>query len=75
MLLMSLGSGDGCDSQFLFSDDLLGDYDERIPRHARAYRNFFKEYHLAMIRKSKSGDGVVMKANHLPPEYNCGFLS
>jgi 3-methyl-2-oxobutanoate hydroxymethyltransferase len=44
MLLMSLGSGDGCDSQFLFSDDLLGDYDERIPRHARAYRNFFKEY-------------------------------
>jgi 3-methyl-2-oxobutanoate hydroxymethyltransferase len=44
MLLMSLGSGDGCDSKFLFSDDLLGDYDERIPRHARAYRNFFKEY-------------------------------
>ena len=44
MLLMSLGSGSGCDSQFLFSDDILGDYDERIPRHARAYRNFRKEY-------------------------------
>jgi len=44
MLLMSLGSGPDCDSQFLFSDDILGDYDERIPRHAKAYRNFRKEY-------------------------------
>ena len=44
MLLMSLGSGSGCDSQFLFSNDILGDYEERIPRHAKAYRNFLKEY-------------------------------
>ena len=44
MLLMSLGSGNGCDSQFLFSDDILTDYDERIPRHAKAYRNFHKEF-------------------------------
>src|SRR6185295_7593537 len=44
LFLMSLGSGTGCDSQFLFSDDILTDYDERIPRHAKAYRNFFKEY-------------------------------
>jgi 3-methyl-2-oxobutanoate hydroxymethyltransferase len=44
MILMSLGSGNGCDTQFLFSDDILGDYDERIPRHAKAYRNFLKEY-------------------------------
>ncbi len=43
MLLMSLGSGDGCDTQFLFSDDILGDYDERIPRHAKAYRDFKAE--------------------------------
>ncbi len=44
MLLMSLGSGSGCDTQFLFSDDILGDYDERLPRHAKAYRNFFEEH-------------------------------
>ncbi len=44
LLLMSLGSGDGCDTQFLFSDDVLGDYDERIPRHAKAYRNFRAEF-------------------------------
>lgn len=44
LILMSLGSGSGCDTQFLFSDDILGDYDERIPRHAKAYRQFRKEY-------------------------------
>jgi len=44
LFLMSLGSGNGCDSQFLFSDDILADYNERIPRHAKAYRNFLKEY-------------------------------
>ncbi|MAS93265.1 MAG: ketopantoate hydroxymethyltransferase [Verrucomicrobiales bacterium] len=44
MLLMSLGSGSGCDTQFLFSDDILGDYDERLPRHAKAYRDFRAEF-------------------------------
>lgn len=44
LFLMSLGSGPGCDSQFLFSDDILGDYDERIPRHAKAYRDFRREH-------------------------------
>ena len=44
LLLMSLGSGAGCDTQFLFSDDILGDYNERLPRHAKAYRDFAGEY-------------------------------
>lgn len=44
LLLMSLGSGTGCDTQFLFSDDILGDYEERPPRHAKAYRNLLSEY-------------------------------
>lgn len=44
MLLMSLGSGNGCDTQFLFSVDILGDYDERLPRHAKAYRDFRAEH-------------------------------
>ncbi|YCM42894.1 3-methyl-2-oxobutanoate hydroxymethyltransferase [Verrucomicrobiaceae bacterium 227] len=42
MILMSLGSGH-LDTQFLFSDDILGDYDERLPRHAKSYRNFAAE--------------------------------
>ncbi|MBI5800025.1 MAG: 3-methyl-2-oxobutanoate hydroxymethyltransferase [Verrucomicrobia bacterium] len=44
LILMSLGSGSGCDTQFLFSDDILGDYDERPPRHAKAYRDFAAEH-------------------------------
>jgi 3-methyl-2-oxobutanoate hydroxymethyltransferase len=44
MIIMSLGSGTGCDTQFLFSDDILGDYDERPPRHAKTYRNFAEEH-------------------------------
>jgi 3-methyl-2-oxobutanoate hydroxymethyltransferase len=44
LIMMSLGSGSGCDTQFLFSDDILGDYDERLPRHAKAYRNFLEEH-------------------------------
>jgi 3-methyl-2-oxobutanoate hydroxymethyltransferase len=44
MIIMSLGSGTGCDTQFLFSDDILGDYEERLPRHAKAYRNFAEEH-------------------------------
>jgi len=44
MILMSLGSGNGCDTQFLFSDDILGDYPERPPRHAKTYRNFLAEH-------------------------------
>ena len=44
MILMSLGSGSGCDTQFLFSDDILGDYDERLPRHAKGYRDFRAEH-------------------------------
>ncbi len=44
LILMSLGSGSGCDTQFLFSDDILGDYEERPPRHAKAYRNFLAEH-------------------------------
>ncbi len=27
----------------VFSDDILGDYAERSPRHAKAYRNFLQE--------------------------------
>lgn len=44
LILMSLGSGSGCDTQFLFSDDILADYPGRRPRHTKAYRDFHAEY-------------------------------
>ncbi|MEI6238779.1 MAG: 3-methyl-2-oxobutanoate hydroxymethyltransferase [Planctomycetia bacterium] len=54
ILVMSLGSGPGCDGQFLYSTDLLGFHEPRfpgmnkpyegpLPRHARRYANLFDE--------------------------------
>lgn len=40
MLTVSLGSGGGCDAQYLFSADLLGENTGHIPRHAKTYRDF-----------------------------------
>lgn len=40
LLTISLGSGAGCDAQYLFSSDLLGENRGHIPRHAKVYRNF-----------------------------------
>ena len=44
IITMSMGSGSECDAQFLFSNDVLGWNEGHIPRHARVYRNFKKEY-------------------------------
>lgn len=43
MLTISLGSGTGCDAQYLFSADFLGENHDHIPRHAKTYRNFAAE--------------------------------
>jgi 3-methyl-2-oxobutanoate hydroxymethyltransferase len=43
MLTISLGSGGGCDAQYLFSTDLLGENRGHMPRHAKTYRNFAAE--------------------------------
>ena len=44
IITMSMGSGSNCDAQFLFSNDVLGWNEGHIPRHAKIYRNFKKEY-------------------------------
>ncbi|MEL6569653.1 MAG: 3-methyl-2-oxobutanoate hydroxymethyltransferase [Pseudomonadota bacterium] len=43
MLTISLGAGAGCDVQYLFSADLLGENRGHVPRHAKTYRNFAAE--------------------------------
>ena len=43
LLTVSLGAGAGCDIQYLFSADLLGDNPGHIPRHAKTYRDFTAE--------------------------------
>ena len=42
--VISMGSGGGCDIQYLFATDVLGETQGHMPRHARQYRNFKKRF-------------------------------
>ena len=44
ILLWSMGSGAGCDAQYLFAEDILGENRGHMPRHSKVYRNFAAEY-------------------------------
>ncbi len=44
LLVLSMGSGEGCDGQYLFATDLLGTNRGHVPRHAKVYRNLKVEY-------------------------------
>ncbi|MCF3638883.1 3-methyl-2-oxobutanoate hydroxymethyltransferase [Rhizobium sp. TRM95111] len=44
MLMLSMGAGTGCDAQYLFAEDVLGQNRGHYPRHARVYRNFAAEF-------------------------------
>ena len=69
----NVGSGSGCDTQFLFSDDILGDYDERAPRHAKVYRDFSAEFRRLQEERITAfqeyiadvGSGSFPHSNHL----------
>jgi len=43
LVTISIGSGNGCDVQFLFADDILGASKGPFPRHSKQYCNLFKE--------------------------------
>jgi len=42
--VLSLGSGSGCDVQYLFGCDILLTTIGHVPRHSKSYRNFLKEF-------------------------------
>lgn len=44
LLLWSMGTGAGCDAQYLFAEDILGENRGHMPRHAKVYRNFAAEH-------------------------------
>ena len=44
IMTLSMGSGSGCDGQYLFANDVLGYTAGHMPRHARVYKNFKNEY-------------------------------
>jgi 3-methyl-2-oxobutanoate hydroxymethyltransferase len=44
LFLLSMGAGAGCDAQYLFAEDVLGQNRGHMPRHSKVYRNFAAEY-------------------------------
>jgi 3-methyl-2-oxobutanoate hydroxymethyltransferase len=68
-----MGSRAGCDAQYLFPIDILGDNEGHIPRHAKVYPNFKAEYErlytesIAAFHEFKSDvdTGMYLAANQL----------
>jgi 3-methyl-2-oxobutanoate hydroxymethyltransferase len=54
LTVISMGSGAGCDVQYLFSVDVLGETTGRIPRHSRVYDDFALEYKRLHDRRVKA---------------------
>jgi len=44
LLTLSMGSGPNCDVEFLFIQDVIGTNTERVPRHARVFKDTNKSY-------------------------------
>ncbi|MGZ2452517.1 MULTISPECIES: 3-methyl-2-oxobutanoate hydroxymethyltransferase [Rhizobium] len=44
LLMLSMGAGTGCDAQYLFAEDVLGQNRGHYPRHAKVYRDFASEF-------------------------------
>jgi len=49
--VMSMGSGPGCDVEYVFGCDILGTTKGKIPRHAKKYRDFQIEF--AKLQKER----------------------
>ncbi|MEM9562288.1 MAG: 3-methyl-2-oxobutanoate hydroxymethyltransferase [Actinomycetota bacterium] len=43
LVMISMGSGNGCDAQYLFSTDILGTNRGHVPRHAKRYADLAAE--------------------------------
>lgn len=61
-----MGSGTGCDGQYLFAKDVLGSHTGHIPRHAKTYRRFYDES-IAAFKEFKADvhSGDFPQAQHI----------
>jgi 3-methyl-2-oxobutanoate hydroxymethyltransferase len=51
VVVISMGSGGGCDVQYLFAMDVLGETTGRMPRHARAWDDLAAEHARLHLRR------------------------
>ncbi|ATU95231.1 3-methyl-2-oxobutanoate hydroxymethyltransferase [Phyllobacterium zundukense] len=86
LLMLSMGAGTGCDAQYLFAEDVLGQNRGHYPRHAKVYRNFaagfdrLQQERIAAFREYVEDvrSGAYPEKVHLvgiAPEELEGFLS
>ena len=52
VFMIGMGSGTGCDAQYLFAEDILGYNQGHIPRHAKVYTNIGEDFKI-ILNKSK----------------------
>jgi 3-methyl-2-oxobutanoate hydroxymethyltransferase len=64
MLLWSMGSGPGCDVQYLFAEDILGSNRGHVPRHAKVYRNFAAEFDRLQVERISAFKEFVADCGH-----------
>tara|TARA_B100001027_G_scaffold54953_1_gene36899 strand:- start:1533 stop:2357 length:825 start_codon:yes stop_codon:yes gene_type:complete len=76
LLTISMGSGSGCDGQYLFSQDILGYNNGHVPRHSRIYRNFkkkFDELHIERVNAYKEFIKDTEDKNFNDPKITVGI--
>tara|TARA_B100000575_G_C23140858_1_gene663852 strand:- start:4010 stop:4837 length:828 start_codon:yes stop_codon:yes gene_type:complete len=76
LLTISMGSGSGCDAQYLFSQDILGYNTGHVPRHSRIYRNFkleFDKLHKERVNAYKEFIKDTEEGNFNDPKITVGI--
>jgi 3-methyl-2-oxobutanoate hydroxymethyltransferase len=72
IIVLSMGSGTGCDGQYLFVNDILGTNAGHVPRHAKVYANLKAEYdrlHLESIAALSAFKTEVETGIYPAPEH------
>ncbi len=77
IIIISMGSGKGCDAQYLFAEDIFASHPDHIPRHAKTYADINKE--MSKIEKIKY-DALVsfisdVNSQKFPEDKNLIFIN
>jgi len=54
VFMIGMGSGIGCDAQYLFAEDILGYNNGHIPRHAKVYSDIGRDYEKIKDKSEKA---------------------
>lgn len=63
LFMISMGAGTGCNAQYLFAEDVLGQNRGHMPRHSKVYRNFAAEYDRLQMERVAAFSEFVADCN------------